>query len=106
MKQDFVDHHLILDTAVRRIGDNLNGTSALHTGFYRAAFGSMLNTLFNRWAFMPLGAGHGPALFFCSFVFFLQTFPVPGGRDQVSMPTVRSKYTVEPCQIDSRFWYK
>jgi len=31
MKQDFVNHHLILDTAVRRIGDNLNGTSALHT---------------------------------------------------------------------------
>jgi hypothetical protein len=48
------------------------------------------------------------ALRFSSVVLFssLQTFPVPGGRDQVSMPTVWSKYTVEPCQIDSQFWYK
>ncbi len=41
MKQDFVDHHLIFDTAVRRIGGDLDGTSTLRTGFYRAAFGSM-----------------------------------------------------------------
>ena len=41
MKQDFVDHHLIFDTAVRRIGDDLDGTPTLRTGFYRAAFGSM-----------------------------------------------------------------
>jgi len=41
MKQDFVDHHLIFDTAVRRIGDDLDGTPTLRTGFYRAACGSM-----------------------------------------------------------------
>jgi ABC-type iron transport system FetAB ATPase subunit len=30
----FVDHLLILDTAVWRPGDNLNVTSALHGGFF------------------------------------------------------------------------
>jgi len=137
MKQDFVDHHLIFDTAVRRIGGDLDGTSTLRTGFYRAAFGSMSPKAptFGEHPFQasPQGAyfwwaqviamdgmyagfagaktGHGPALFFWSFAFFLQTFPAPGGRDQGSMLTVwmvrhSDKYTVEPCQIDSRFRYQ
>jgi hypothetical protein len=32
MKQNFVNHHLIFDTAVRRIGDNLDGTSTMSIG--------------------------------------------------------------------------
>ena len=31
MRQDFIDHLLILDTAVRRIGDDLDMTSTIFT---------------------------------------------------------------------------
>jgi hypothetical protein len=34
MKQGFIDHHLIFDAAVRRIGDNLDDTFAWHTDFH------------------------------------------------------------------------
>jgi hypothetical protein len=43
MGQDLVYDLLIFDT-----GDDFDRASAMNTGFHRAAFGSMLNTLFNR----------------------------------------------------------
>ena len=45
MGQNFVNDLLIFNT-----GDYFDGTSTMGAGFNRAAFGSMLNTLFNLWA--------------------------------------------------------
>ncbi len=50
MGQNYIDDLLILYTAVRRIGYDLCRATAMRAGFYRAAFGSMLNTLCNRCA--------------------------------------------------------
>jgi hypothetical protein len=107
MGQNYVDDLLILYTAVRRIGYDVQGctnaagawmcrygapgsgdlcrSTALSVGCHRAVFGSMPNSLFNRWAFMPSGAGHGRASFFWCFVLsnsFLSAFAPPGRSHQ------------------------
>ena len=65
--KNLLDNHRIFDTreSLSRersecIGYDLCGATAMSAGFYRAAFGSMLNTLFNRWAFMPCGCRSWP----------------------------------------------
>jgi hypothetical protein len=60
MKQDFVDHHLIFDTAVRRIGDNLDGTYIMSTGLHVTI----------EYPFQSLGPGHGHLSFSIGFVIF------------------------------------
>jgi hypothetical protein len=60
MKQDFVDHHLIFDTAVRRIGGNLDGTSTMSTGLHVSI----------EYPFQLLSPGHGRPSFSIGFVIF------------------------------------
>jgi hypothetical protein len=61
--QDAVDNTLVFDTTVRRIDNYPDSATATATDRDRAAFGSTLNTRFNRCYHAPvttrLSPGHG-----------------------------------------------
>ena len=55
-----IGQDLVYDLLISDTGDDFDGASAMNTGLYRVAFGSMLNTLLQ-----PLKPGHGSALLNC-----------------------------------------
>jgi hypothetical protein len=69
----------------------------------------ILNTRLRRCAFMPSGAGHGlMALFGCFvFIFFPGMSSASFGRRHIDTVSANwSKYSVEPCQVQSRLGHQ